>query len=157
LPTANRATTEYHNVCSVGPIIADIRGVTADSTQGINQLLDRQIQVACSELPLQDAEKIAAKENQQIEANPVGLVVFALIVNQNVGIQNLTLQNIEDIYTGRITNWREVGGNKGNISLLSRNPGSGTRRAFERFVFRGQYGTMTSVSSTGNMYNAVTS
>jgi phosphate transport system substrate-binding protein len=158
LPTASRAITEYHNVCAVGPIDADIRGVTADSTQGINQLLDRQIQVACSELPRQDAEKIAAKRNQQIEANPLGLVVFALIINQNVGIQNLTVQNIQDIYAGRITDWSSVGGNNGNIGLLSRNPGSGTRRAFERFVFTGQYsGTVTSVLSTDEMYNAVVS
>ena len=72
-----------------------------------------------------------------------------------MGIQNLRVKDIQDIYSGRVTDWSDVRGNKGKISLLSRNPGSGTRRAFERFVFTEQYGTITSVLSTEDMYSAV--
>jgi len=72
-----------------------------------------------------------------------------------VGIQNLSVKDIQDIYSGQTKDWHRVGGNQGDIHLLSRHPGSGTRRAFERFVFRGQYGTITPVSSTEDMYDAV--
>ncbi len=157
LPTAEEAKNEYHNACSLGPIVADINVVTADSKQGINQLVSGQIQIAFSELPLQDAQSIAARSNQQIQANPVGLVVFTLIINQKAGnIQSLTIDQIKNIYIGKFTNWSELGGNNEPISLLSRNEGSGTRRAFERFVLKEQvHGDIPSVSSTKDMYEAV--
>jgi phosphate transport system substrate-binding protein len=49
-------------------------------------------------------------------------------------VSNLTVDQIRDIYTGAVTNWSQVGGRAGNIAVVSREPGSGTRGAFEEIV-----------------------
>ncbi len=61
----------------------------------------------------------------------VALDGIAIIVNANSGVSNLTLQQVTDIFTGKITNWSEVGGSDLEISCIGRESGSGTRDGFE--------------------------
>ncbi len=56
---------------------------------------------------------------------------IAIIVNTNNTVADLTVEQIAKIYTGEITNWSEVGGNDGEIVLIGREAGSGTRDGFE--------------------------
>ena len=56
---------------------------------------------------------------------------IAVIVNTANGVNNLSLQQIADIYTGKITNWKEVGGADAEIVVIGREAGSGTRDGFE--------------------------
>ena len=55
---------------------------------------------------------------------------MAVIVNNDVKVNDLSLKQLRDIYTGKITNWKEVGGDDAAITVVSREPGSGTREAF---------------------------
>ncbi len=59
---------------------------------------------------------------------------IAVILNNNNPVSNLTIEQIRDIYTGNITDWSQVGGQAGKIAVVSREPGSGTRGAFEEIV-----------------------
>lgn len=62
----------------------------------------------------------------------IGMDGIAVIINSSVtGVTGLTLKQIADIYSGKITNWSEVGGNNLDINVLSREAGSGTRDGFE--------------------------
>ena len=58
----------------------------------------------------------------------------AVIVNPLNPASNLTLDQIRDIFNGKITNWKEVGGQDGTITVVSREAGSGTRSSFEKIV-----------------------
>ncbi len=59
---------------------------------------------------------------------------IAVIVNPNNPVANLTIEQIRDIYAGNITNWSQIGGKAGKIAVVSREPGSGTRGAFEEII-----------------------
>ena len=56
---------------------------------------------------------------------------IAIIVNPENPVSDLTLEQIAEIYTGRITNWKDLGGNDAEIVLIGREAGSGTRDGFE--------------------------
>ena len=59
---------------------------------------------------------------------------IAVIVNPSNPMTNLTMEQIRDIYAGNITDWRQVGSKTGKIAVVSREPGSGTRGAFEEII-----------------------
>ncbi len=63
----------------------------------------------------------------------VAVVGIAPIVNKKAGIKNLTSNELIKIFTGKITNWKQIGGNNVNIILVNRAPGSGTRFNFEKW------------------------
>ena len=56
------------------------------------------------------------------------------LFNKNNTVKDLTLEQLKDIYTGKITNWKEVGGNDAPIVVVSREDGSGTRDGFQENV-----------------------
>lgn len=58
----------------------------------------------------------------------------AIIVNPKNPITNLTTDQVRDIFNGKITNWKEVGGNDAPITVVSREAGSGTRSSFEKII-----------------------
>ncbi|WP_040950916.1 phosphate ABC transporter substrate-binding protein [Gorillibacterium massiliense] len=64
-------------------------------------------------------------------ANKVAAIPFAAVVNNNVSVSNLTTQQLKDIFSGKIKNWKEVGGQDGEIVIINRAFGSGTRVNFQ--------------------------
>lgn len=65
---------------------------------------------------------------------PVAFDGIAVIVNPQNPIDGLTTDQLRDIYAGKITNWREVGGEDRDIDLVNRDEASGTREAFKKIV-----------------------
>ncbi|MPY52787.1 substrate-binding domain-containing protein [Streptomyces acidicola] len=76
---------------------------------------------------------------------PVALSLFTFVVNKDTGVQNLTRQQLKDIYAGEITNWSKVGGNDVPIHLVSRRSGSGTRVTLVQRVLDGRQMPQTTV------------
>ena len=72
--------------------------------------------------------------NAQLEQKPIGRDALVFIVNENNPVKSLTRQQLKDIYAGKITNWKDVGGDDGEIVLVGREAGSGTRDGFESIV-----------------------
>lgn len=66
--------------------------------------------------------------------NIVAIDGIAVVVDNANTVTSLTKQQLADIYTGKITNWSEVGGNDGSIVVIGREAGSGTRGAFEEIL-----------------------
>ncbi len=64
----------------------------------------------------------------------IAVDAIAVIVHPNNPVNDLSLEQIQGIYTGSITNWSELGGENRRISVVSREPGSGTRGAFEEVI-----------------------
>jgi len=107
------------------------------SGTGIAALINGTVDIANASREMKPEEIAAAKVNG---ITPVQLAVardaIAVVVNPSNPVSKLTLQQISDIYTGKITNWREVGGEDRPIVLLSRESNSGTYVYFLENVIR---------------------
>lgn len=98
------------------------------SGSGIQAVSEGRCDIGLSSRALKDDEKATLTETT------VALDGIAMIVNPENPVSNLTVEQIADIYTGKITNWSEVGGNDAAIVLIGREAGSGTRDGFESIV-----------------------
>ncbi|WP_020619111.1 PstS family phosphate ABC transporter substrate-binding protein [Paenibacillus daejeonensis] len=78
-----------------------------------------------------DEAKAAGKE---LKLTPIGREAFVFFVQADNPIQGLTLQDIRDIYAGRVTNWWEVGGKNSPIRAFQRPEGSGSQTALQRLM-----------------------
>ena len=110
------------------------------SGTGIAALINGTVDIANASREIK-ADEITAAEKNGIE--PVETVVavdaLAVIVNLKNPVDQLTIPQLADIFTGRITNWKEVGGNDASIVLVSRESNSGTHVYFlEEVVRRGE-------------------
>ena len=76
----------------------------------------------------------AKDNNVELELVPIGYECFVFIVNKNNSIESLTIEQIKDIYTGRVTNWSEVGGDDAPILALQREEGSGSQTSMLKFM-----------------------
>lgn len=76
---------------------------------------------------------------------PIGLDGLAIVVHSSNQIENLTLLELRDLFSGRFLNWSELDGNPGEIVVVSREDGSGARILFEERVMTGERVTLTAV------------
>jgi len=107
------------------------------SGTGIAALINGTVDIANASRKMKDGEISEAQSNG---INPVEFTVaidaLAVVVHPNNPVDKLTIGQLADIYTGRITNWQEVGGNDAPIILLSRETNSGTHVYFLEEVVR---------------------
>jgi phosphate transport system substrate-binding protein len=107
------------------------------SGTGIAAMINGTVDIANASRSMKPEEIEAARENG---INPVEFVVardaIAVVVHPSNPVDGLTLEQISDIYTGNITNWRQVGGEDRPIVLLSRESNSGTYVYFLENVIR---------------------
>ena len=99
------------------------------SGSGIQAVQEGRCDIGLSSRALKDEEKAAGLTETILCYDGI-----AIIVNPANKVENLTIAQIADIYTGKITNWSEVGGDDSEIVLIGREAGSGTRSGFEEIV-----------------------
>lgn len=110
------------------------------SGTGIAALVNGTVDIANASRPMKESEIEAAQANgiEPVEFT-VAIDALAIVVHPDNPVEQLSIPQLSDIYTGRITNWREVGGNDAPIVLLSRETNSGTHVYFlEEVVRRGE-------------------
>jgi phosphate transport system substrate-binding protein len=90
-----------------------------------------------------------------LKAVPIAVDGIALIVNPQNSVNNLTLNQVRDIYTGNVTNWNQVGGANAKINVVNREAGSGTRDGIQKIVLKG--GNVTAGGITQSSTGAVRS
>lgn len=98
------------------------------SGAGITGATDKTLDIGLSSRALKDDEKA------DVEGTTIALDGIAIIVNNASKVENLTVDQLKQMFTGEITNWSEVGGGDGEIVLIGREAGSGTRDGFESIV-----------------------
>lgn len=96
------------------------------SGAGIQAVLEGRCDIGLSSRELKDDEKANGLEGTVLAYDGI-----AIIVNTANPVKDLDVETIAKIYTGEITNWKEVGGNDEEIVLIGREAGSGTRDGFE--------------------------
>ena len=126
--------------------------ITYDATgsgTGIESAKNGSCDLGLSSRKLKDSET-------GLKSYTVALDGIALIVNEKSGIDNLTLEQVTKIFTGEITNWKEVGGEDLEISCVGREAGSGTRDGFESITSTSDKCKLAQeLTSTGAVITAV--
>ena len=108
------------------------------SGNGIKALIEKTTDVAMASRDIKPEEAEAVKKNGG-EANRIVVAIDAIVpvVHPNNKVSDLTLDQIRDIYAGRITNWKDVGGADARITVVSRDSSSGTFETWESLVMKG--------------------
>ena len=96
------------------------------SGSGIQAVSEGRCDIGLSSRALKDDEKASG-----LKETTLALDGIAIIVNPQNPVKDLSLEQIAKIYTGEITNWKDVGGEDAEIVLIGREAGSGTRDGFE--------------------------
>ena len=98
------------------------------SGAGITGATDKTLDIGLSSRGLKDEEK------NDVDGTVIALDGIAIIVNKASKVEDLTVDKLKQMFTGEITNWADVGGDDGEIVLIGREAGSGTRDGFESIV-----------------------
>lgn len=103
------------------------------SGQGITQIAQGAVQIGNSDVFAETKVKDSA-DLKKITDNKVCIVGMGPIVNKDVTVDDLTIEQLKQIFTGEVTNWSQVGGANAEITVINRASGSGTRATFEAAV-----------------------
>ena len=128
--TTDGSTSMEKVIGTLGEAFTEKEGINVTynptgSGSGIQAVSEGRCDIGLSSRALKDDEKAT------LTGTVVALDGIAMIVNPENPVSDLTVEQIADIYPGKITNWSEVGGNDTEIVLIGREAGSGTRDGFE--------------------------
>lgn len=125
---------------------------------GISALMDNTTDIAMASRPIKFSEKMKVKAaKQQVDEAVVAYDALAVVVHPSNPVKQLTRQQLEDIFRGKITNWKQVGGNDRKIVVYSRETSSGTYEFFKESVLKNKNYMSSSLSmpATGAIIQSV--
>lgn len=138
-----------------GAFMEKNKGVTVNlnltgSGTGIQEASEGKCDIGNSSRKLKD------EEAEKLDATVVGLDGIALVVNPANKLEDISLEDLAKVYSGEITNWKELGGDDKAIVVIGREDGSGTRDGFESIVMGDKEPKYAQeLESTGSVINAV--
>ncbi len=130
LPLAQKASQDYHAQCAGGTITVSGGG----SSAGLSNVNGGQSDIGDSDVPATAAPGVNAAN---LADHQVAIAVFTVVANNGAGVTGLTSAQVRDVFSGKATNWNQVGGKNVAITLIERKPGSGTRFVFDKCVMGG--------------------
>ncbi|MDQ2905076.1 MAG: phosphate ABC transporter substrate-binding protein [Chloroflexota bacterium] len=149
-PFVQAVAEKYQAKCSGAKITVQPGG----SKTGLNSAENGTVQIGNSDIP-------ALATQTDLVDHQVAVVIFVMIVNPNVkGVTDIKTSDLPGIYTGKVTNWKQVGGPDLPITVVSRPTTSGTRATFKKYILGGanespaQAKNLT-VESTGTVVQTV--
>lgn len=125
---------------------------------GISALMDNTTDIAMASRPIKFSEKMKVKAaKQQVDEAVVAYDALAVVVHPSNPVKQLTRQQLEDIFRGKITNWKQVGGDDRKIVVYSRETSSGTYEFFKESVLKNKNYMSSSLSmpATGAIIQSV--
>lgn len=126
-PLVQAVAQKYQDRCADAHITVNLGG----SKTGLSQVEAGSVGVGNSDIFADQATQADLVDHQ------VAVVIFGVIVNAQVGVTNLTTAQIQGIYAGTFTNWKQVGGPDRKIVVVSRPASSGTRATFQKYILGG--------------------
>ncbi|MDU6808086.1 MAG: phosphate ABC transporter substrate-binding protein [Clostridium sp.] len=113
----------------------EINAQAGGSGAGLTQVLDGSVNIGNSDIFAN--EKLEEDKAKELVDHKVVAQGFAIVVNEAAGVKELTKQQIQDVFSGKVKNWKEVGGADKEIFLVHRPSSSGTRATFVKTVLGG--------------------
>lgn len=105
-----------------------------NTPDGYQNLAEKKTDIFIGVYPSEDQKAYAQYHDTTFEYTPIGIEAFVFFVHKDNPIDNLTTEQIQGIYSGEITNWKQVGGKNEEIAAFQRNKGSGSQSMLERFM-----------------------
>ena len=132
-PLLTDVAHDYQQKCPTSRVSVNAGNLPQGSLNGIQQVEQGSIDLGTSDVFANPTQYSDLRDYQ------VAVVVFAVVVNKDVDISNLTTDQIRRIYSGDITNWGELDQSRENLNVvrISRPPTSGTRATFEKYILGG--------------------
>ncbi|MGH3779647.1 MAG: substrate-binding domain-containing protein [Pseudonocardiaceae bacterium] len=124
-PVLRDATDSYAQTCPGSIFTLDMHG----SAQGLDTLNQKR-----SPDMMAFSDGVKGNRLPQLLPRPIAFLLFTLVINKDAGVQDLTLTQVRDVFGGRVTNWKEVGGIDRPVHLVDRESDSGTRTTLEERV-----------------------
>lgn len=132
LPLMEKSIEKFNEMKPGNTINAQAGG----SGTGLTQVLDGTVNIGNSDVYAKD--KLTAEQAKELVDHKVIAQGFGIVVNKESGITNLTKAQIKDIFSGKVKNWKEVGGKDMEILVIHRPASSGTRATFVEKVLDGK-------------------
>ncbi|MFZ4450535.1 phosphate ABC transporter substrate-binding protein [Salibacterium aidingense] len=130
-PLVTAAAEEYMNE---NPD-ADIQVQGGGSGTGLSQINEGSVDIGNSDIFAEEEDGIDA---EALEDHKVAVVGMTAAIHPDAGVDDLTLEELTDVFTGEVTNWSELGGEDQEITLVNRPDSSGTRATFVNFGLNGE-------------------
>ncbi|MEG0306944.1 MAG: phosphate ABC transporter substrate-binding protein [Clostridium sp.] len=156
--TGKDVTIKISGSTSIGPLMEK----EAEAYKGKNSNVNIEVQQIGSSAGIKNAIEgvseigMASRElKEQEKAEVIETVIaydgIAIVIHPANAVTNLTMEQVKGIYTGKIKNWKEVGGKDSPVVVVSRDESSGTRDAFQELVgFKSEELEKTATISDGN-------
>ena len=105
-----------------------------NTVEGYRKLAEKKTDIFFGAYPSQDQIEYARTNGTTFKYTEIGKEGFVFFVNKKNPVDSLTIEQIKGIYSGRITNWKQVGGNDEKIVAFQRNEGSGSQSMLKRLM-----------------------
>lgn len=104
------------------------------TTDNYKAIIDGDFDILLAYEPSEEAKKYIADSGTELEMTPIGTDALVFICSKDNQVDSLTLDQIKKIYSGKITNWNEVGGKNADILPYQRNRDSGSQTLFDKLI-----------------------
>jgi phosphate binding protein len=130
-PLAAQAAKEF---MTTNPNVQiDVQG--GGSGTGLSQVQAGNFDIGNSDIFAENGKNIDAKSLTDFK---VAVVAMTAAINPKAGVTNLSKADLQKVFTGKVTNWNQVGGKNVKITLVNRSASSGTRKTFDQFALDGK-------------------